>query len=373
LGLSTLTHAQISSSDKSRIVNEHNALRQKTSNGETACNGGTCPAAVSAMSPLTWDDTLARLAQDYANTCPRGHEDAPVLTARYEKLGGKGQPGENIAGGLNSLVTAVQRWGEDEAVDWTYKSDSFGDCVGGWWNCGHFTQIVWADTKKVGCGYNPSCDRLVCNYYPPGNYPWLTPYEAAPTICIDFGRRYSWFNGEYKPVVLDGVGSSKNRQKYYQNDKGRVMWYKGNFEFVISTENVLKRGGSVDATCSKNYALNVFDCTWKVERDSTGRISSDSTCNGAMRYDEPLNEDESGEDAGLSVGEIVLIVIGAIGLLIAGVAMVLVVKRAKNRHKGHGDIVLDENEAIEMEDRETNAGDEIEIETEVETQAITQN
>jgi len=37
---------------------------------------------------------------------------------------------------------------------------------------GHFTQVIWASTKTVGCGL-AQCngnDLLVCNYSPAGNY-----------------------------------------------------------------------------------------------------------------------------------------------------------------------------------------------------------
>lgn len=42
---------------------------------------------------------------------------------------------------------------------------------------GHYTQIVWADTTKIGCGKIRYTDSkgwialyLVCNYGPTGNY-----------------------------------------------------------------------------------------------------------------------------------------------------------------------------------------------------------
>lgn len=43
---------------------------------------------------------------------------------------------------------------------------------------GHFTQLIWGDTQKVGCGaqqyYDPETHGntwlLVCNYNPAGNY-----------------------------------------------------------------------------------------------------------------------------------------------------------------------------------------------------------
>lgn len=41
---------------------------------------------------------------------------------------------------------------------------------------GHYTQIIWKETRQIGCGFE-ECDAsqgglrgvMVCNYYPPGN------------------------------------------------------------------------------------------------------------------------------------------------------------------------------------------------------------
>jgi len=44
--------------------------------------------------------------------------------------------------------------------------------------CGHYTQIVWRDTKQVGCGVARDNRReiWVCNYDPPGNWVGHRPY-----------------------------------------------------------------------------------------------------------------------------------------------------------------------------------------------------
>jgi len=39
---------------------------------------------------------------------------------------------------------------------------------------GHYTQMVWKNTKEVGCGFAGS--SLVCRYSPPGNYFGQKPY-----------------------------------------------------------------------------------------------------------------------------------------------------------------------------------------------------
>jgi len=48
--------------------------------------------------------------------------------------------------------------------------------------CGHYTQIIWRDTRRVGCGYSTcqsgafNFEIWVCNYDPPGNYIGEAPY-----------------------------------------------------------------------------------------------------------------------------------------------------------------------------------------------------
>ena len=62
----------------------------------------------------------------------------------------------------------------DATLD-TYGDESFGTKT-----TGHYTQVVWAETKMVGCGaisFKETLNgnvyftkRYVCNYYPPGNF-----------------------------------------------------------------------------------------------------------------------------------------------------------------------------------------------------------
>jgi pathogenesis-related protein 1 len=47
-----------------------------------------------------------------------------------------------------------------------------------WHDSGHYTQVVWKDTKEVGCA-KAECKGIiivVCNYDPPGNVLGEKPY-----------------------------------------------------------------------------------------------------------------------------------------------------------------------------------------------------
>ncbi|KAL0307523.1 UNVERIFIED_CONTAM: Pathogenesis-related protein PR-1 [Sesamum angustifolium] len=87
------------------------------------------------------------------------------------------QLGENIYWGSGTTWTpmdAVSAWADEEKY-YTYSSNS---CAEGQ-QCGHYTQIVWKTTRKIGCA-RVVCDSgdvfMTCNYYPPGNYIGERPY-----------------------------------------------------------------------------------------------------------------------------------------------------------------------------------------------------
>ncbi|KAI7979322.1 hypothetical protein LOK49_Contig397G00006 [Camellia lanceoleosa] len=57
--------------------------------------------------------------------------------------------------------------------------------------CGHYTQVVWADTQKVGCA-SATCNHelgilFICSYDPTGNYPNVNPLKKTkhlPSIWL---------------------------------------------------------------------------------------------------------------------------------------------------------------------------------------------
>jgi pathogenesis-related protein 1 len=138
---------------------------------------------------VTWDATVAAHAQEWAD-----HLAADNL---FEHRQG-GPYGENLWAGWGRNFTAddaVNSWG-DEVRDWDLTcTGGINDCCrGGWQNCGHFTQVVWSTTVKVGCGKAVGADGrqvVVCNYSPPGNFGDTSPFVGgqaptpAPTAVVN--------------------------------------------------------------------------------------------------------------------------------------------------------------------------------------------
>jgi pathogenesis-related protein 1 len=74
-----------------------------------------------------------------------------------------------------SAKRVVEDWGSEKA-DYDYATNQ---CTQGKM-CGHYTQIVWRNTTKVGCGVAVCEDTKeqvwVCQYQPAGNWVGKRPY-----------------------------------------------------------------------------------------------------------------------------------------------------------------------------------------------------
>jgi pathogenesis-related protein 1 len=145
-GVKQLNAKEKSSSQE--MLAAHNALRERLK-----------------LPSLVWSNQLAKYAQDWANrlagTGQLSHRSNPVY-------------GENLflAHGAQADPAAVVAAWASEAQSYNYRNNS---CQG---RCGHYTQLIWRDTKRVGCG-NASKDETqvwVCNYDPPGNIVGERPY-----------------------------------------------------------------------------------------------------------------------------------------------------------------------------------------------------
>jgi hypothetical protein len=118
------------------------------------------------LAPLSWSSDLAAEAQRYAEQ---------VVADNCNLKHSKTEHGENIYGGTGKPTPehVVGRW-EREKSCFRYKFPDSCSCT-----CGHYTQIVWSETRRVGCGKATCADGLevwVCNYDPAGNYVGSQPY-----------------------------------------------------------------------------------------------------------------------------------------------------------------------------------------------------
>ncbi|XP_008631040.1 glioma pathogenesis-related protein 1-like [Corvus cornix cornix] len=165
-------------------VRAHNTFRSKVN-----------PPA-SNMFRMSWDAALAKTAKAWAKKCTFNHNT-------YLETPGKMHPtfalvGENIWTGtahIFSVDAALRAW-FNEVSSYDFSTNTCTD------KCGHYTQVVWAESFKVGCAVH-FCSTVenfpglfkaahfVCNYGPAGNYPRKPYKEGQPCSrcsnekCVD--------------------------------------------------------------------------------------------------------------------------------------------------------------------------------------------
>ncbi|XP_074364089.1 pathogenesis-related protein 1C-like [Apium graveolens] len=127
--------------------------------------------------PLTWDQSLERHSRKYAN------RQAHICHLHHSH----GAYGENLAWELYDEATPrqiVQIFIDEQAnydiVAGVCRCPPLSkDCM-----CGHFTQIIWRTTERVGCAeVNCKGDRgklVVCSYDPRGNVIGQHPLHPLP-------------------------------------------------------------------------------------------------------------------------------------------------------------------------------------------------
>jgi len=227
---------EFSQADKDDILALHNKIRAETARGEyiaaastetpvnnrvsSAGNGkGKMPKA-NNMVKLKWSDTLAEVASEWAEEICEGgarHRDNepnyPSCQSALSAFSSHDIPyvgdgcGETAQGSSYTWATwSTNARGDEDSVkaglqsrmsiaegqaytpsgtDLIYGNNYGHKCSLDY--CSHYTQIVWAETRYVGCGWR-SCStstskyRFVCNYYPSGNIGSLPIYGTGGNI-----------------------------------------------------------------------------------------------------------------------------------------------------------------------------------------------
>ncbi|XP_008276762.1 GLIPR1-like protein 1 isoform X2 [Stegastes partitus] len=158
-------------------VREHNRARSSVS-----------PPA-SNMLYMTWDEDLAITARAWAKNCVFEHnvdlKEPRRMHPTFPSVG------ENIWTGSPpssfDVTGAIQGW-VNEKMHYSYGRNTCTKV------CGHYTQVVWATSYKVGCavqlcrnGVSGFTDRegavFVCNYATAGNMNGRRPYESQGAAC----------------------------------------------------------------------------------------------------------------------------------------------------------------------------------------------
>lgn len=145
------TGSKVSVKEAQEALDFHNIARQEV-----------------GVEPLQWSDELSKYAQEWADhlanlNCDFDHRpDSGKWAQLY---------GENIYWGKGGTYTAI-----DACKSWYKEKKSFKNVKlssSNWSKAGHYSQMIWRNTKKVGIGVAKCKDGsyiIVANYDPAGNF-----------------------------------------------------------------------------------------------------------------------------------------------------------------------------------------------------------
>jgi hypothetical protein len=173
------------------------------------CNKHNADRAEHGVPALTWDPTLAKNAQAWVNGCHKAKDKDGNEFFCHQKKPQNGDVGlcgtdasyhhgENLSYGIPSRtgLEAIDGW-YCEGDDYDYNNPKlvFGTMHG----CGkvgnpngvngHFTQVVWKSTTKLGCAKNTcslggvSGTLWACEYDPPGNDPSVVGQNVQQPVA----------------------------------------------------------------------------------------------------------------------------------------------------------------------------------------------
>ncbi len=116
---------------------------------------------------LQWDPRLAAEARQWAGELARRQ------TMAHAEPAARRGAGENLWRGTERYYSAEEMIETfiDEKRHFTRGTFPDVSTTGQWRDVGHYTQLIWRDTQKVGCAVaaGGGQDWLVCRYWPAGN------------------------------------------------------------------------------------------------------------------------------------------------------------------------------------------------------------
>ncbi|XP_017774051.1 PREDICTED: CRISP/Allergen/PR-1-like [Nicrophorus vespilloides] len=162
------------------IVDDHNYYRTLIANGKVKNQ----PRGVN-LKRLVYDKALASKARTISDTCDFNH-----ITIKDDRW----KVGQNLARVMSNKLEEkpVQDW-KKIITTWfdEHKLFVFPNITSP--KTGHYSQVVWANSKFIGCDFvyyydvdkpkSPYTKLYTCNYGPGGNVKGEAPYKTGKSGC----------------------------------------------------------------------------------------------------------------------------------------------------------------------------------------------
>jgi pathogenesis-related protein 1 len=176
VGSASAATQSLSTTEITAALNAHNAVRQRVAQSESTRLGHTV-----RIPNLTWDATVAAVAQDWANQqAVRMQQGLSPIHRPNNTYGENMYWAWSAPTAPNASPTVpVQSWASEQP----YYNYTTNTCATGH-TCYHYTQLIWSATTRLGCGramWSTADGKhyilWVCNYAPKGNIAGQRPYN----------------------------------------------------------------------------------------------------------------------------------------------------------------------------------------------------
>jgi len=185
-----------SSVDPEIAVNTHNYWRNLLNQGSLESQ----PVPNPYIADMYWDESLADSAQAHSDKCVWEHS---------------GVSGENLyahTGDMGSMEDGVNLWAQEhENYDYDSNTSINGNVIG------HYTQVVWENTLKVGCG-KTQCSPILksdgsvlftgtiytCQYQQPGNWVGQKSYRTTASLTEQVAYNSNNQNLDFQLINING-------------------------------------------------------------------------------------------------------------------------------------------------------------------------
>ena len=159
---------------RASMIEAHNALRGRF-----------------GVDALVWDERLAADATAYARTLSTTQRFRHAVQDDSDAV-----QGENLWMGTRTAYAYADMTGAWVEEGKNFRAGVFPEVsrTGSLSDVGHFTQMIWAGTRAVGCGISENAEDevLVCRYFPAGNVMGESPlprYRTAATSLANASAR----------------------------------------------------------------------------------------------------------------------------------------------------------------------------------------
>jgi uncharacterized protein YkwD len=228
--------------------------------------------------PLQWDPELAQAATSYAAQLASGVPYVHSSRAGREKVRenpSMGRPGETAS-------QMIQVWLNEKR---NFIAGIFPNVsrTGNWYDVGHYSQMIWSITTRVGCGTGKGAkfEYLVCRYSPPGNAdgkPVLAYTNISDEPAVQPGEQPQLIG---EPAPTKPPSDSLAALNTLEDDFWRAMTRFGAAKARNNVAGMAMARGEMDAALVRISAIGTAASTVKIlrqlrlEMDPTKAVETD--------------------------------------------------------------------------------------------------